>query len=100
LMYDLTPEEYPGQDRHLWEPFLHKITNWCVCVSRHLGLPPKQASEEPIKERLKFDRPTDTQRLSVTGPPPTCPFILNRQCQRADAHPLPVRLVPGIGYTD
>jgi hypothetical protein len=25
---------------------------------------------------------------------------LNRQCQRADAHPPPVRLVPGIGYTD
>src|ERR1043165_5812219 len=25
---------------------------------------------------------------------------LNQQCQRADAHPPPVRLVPGIGYTD
>ena len=25
---------------------------------------------------------------------------LNRQCQRADAHPPPVRLVPGIGCTD
>jgi hypothetical protein len=28
-----------------------------------------------IKERHKFDRSADTQRLSVTGPPPTCPFI-------------------------
>jgi hypothetical protein len=27
------------------------------------------------KERHKFDRSADTQRLSVTGPPPTCPFI-------------------------
>ena len=26
LMYDRAPEEYPKQDRHLWEPFLHKIT--------------------------------------------------------------------------
>src|SRR5258708_21922958 len=25
---------------------------------------------------------------------------LNQQCQRADAHPLPVRLVPGIGCSD
>jgi len=32
LMYDLDPGEYREQDRHLWEPFLHKITNWCVCV--------------------------------------------------------------------
>jgi hypothetical protein len=28
-----------------------------------------------IKERHKFNRSTDTQRLSETGPPPTCPFI-------------------------
>jgi len=26
-------------------------------------------------ERLSFYRSADTQRLSVTGPPPTCPFI-------------------------
>ena len=25
---------------------------------------------------------------------------LNQQCQRADALPLPVRFVPGIGYAD
>jgi len=32
LMYDLTPGENPKPGRHLWEPFLHKYTNWCVCV--------------------------------------------------------------------
>jgi len=32
LMYDLTPGEYPKPGRHLWEPFPHKYTNWCVCV--------------------------------------------------------------------
>jgi hypothetical protein len=32
LMYDPNPGEYRGEDRHLWEPFLHKYTNWCVCV--------------------------------------------------------------------
>jgi hypothetical protein len=32
-------------------------------------------NENRIKERLEFDRSADTQRLSVTGPPPTCPFI-------------------------
>jgi len=62
LMYDLHPGEYRGKDRHLWEPFLHKYTNWCVCVLGHL-------------ERHKFDRSTRTQRFRETGPPPTCPFI-------------------------
>jgi len=33
LMYDQTPAgNTREQDRHLREPFLHKITNWCVCV--------------------------------------------------------------------
>ena len=59
---------------------------------RHMSSAPKRTSTQIHKERHKFDRPADTQRLSVTGPPPTCPFIFNRQCQRADAHPLPVRL--------
>jgi hypothetical protein len=31
LMYDLTPREYAKQDRHLWEPFLHKIYK-LVCL--------------------------------------------------------------------
>jgi len=29
----------------------------------------------PVKERLIFDRSTEAQRPSETGPPPTCPFI-------------------------
>jgi len=61
LMYD-KPGGIGPASRHLWEPFLHKYTNWCVCVSGQL-------------ERHKFDRSLDTQRLSKTGPPPACPFI-------------------------
>ena len=75
LMYDLTSGEYPKPGRHLWEPFLHKYTNWCVCVLGHLLVPPGKPDGSHIKERHKFDRPFDTQRLSKTGPPPTCPFI-------------------------
>jgi hypothetical protein len=62
LMYDRAAGEYRQQDRHLWEPFLHKITNGVFAIR--------------TLERHKFDRSADTQRLSVTGPPPTCPFIL------------------------
>jgi len=32
LMYDLHPGEYRGGDRHLWEPFLHKITNGVFAI--------------------------------------------------------------------
>jgi len=32
LMYDKLPAEWREASRHLWEPFLHKYTNWCVCV--------------------------------------------------------------------
>ncbi len=71
-----------------------------------LGAVPAQKSQTGVfaflghLERLEFVRSSDTQRLSVTGPPPTCPFIFNQQCQRADVLPAPVRIVPGIGYTD
>jgi len=30
LMYD-KPGGIGPASRHLWEPFLHKITIWCVC---------------------------------------------------------------------
>jgi hypothetical protein len=32
LMYDMDAGENPRPGRHLREPFLHKYTNWCVCV--------------------------------------------------------------------
>jgi hypothetical protein len=41
-----------------------------ICSSRQASL-----NRIRIKERHKFDRSTDTRRLSETGPPPTCPFI-------------------------
>jgi hypothetical protein len=53
-----------------------KITIWCVCVFETYEL--RTGAKAPAwihKERHKFDRSADTQRLSVTGPPPTCPFI-------------------------
>jgi len=34
LMYDRAPQEYAKQDRHLWEPFLHK-SQLVYCVLRH-----------------------------------------------------------------
>jgi len=74
LMYDKLRRNRPKQ-AGLWEPFLHKYTNWCVCVLGHLLIPPGKPDRSHIKERHKFDRSADTQRLSVTGPPPTCPFI-------------------------
>jgi len=74
LMYDKLRRNRPKQ-AGLWEPFLHKYTNWCVCVLGHLLIPPGKPDGSHIKERHKFDRPFDTQRLSKTGPPPTCPFI-------------------------
>jgi hypothetical protein len=53
-----------------------KITIWCVCVfETYELLAETEASTWIHKERHKFDRSTDTQRLSETGPPPTCPFI-------------------------
>jgi hypothetical protein len=32
LMYDRAAGEYRQQDRHLWEPFLHKITNGVFAI--------------------------------------------------------------------
>jgi len=61
LMYDRAPREYAEQDRHLWEPFLHKITIGVLRFETY--------------ERLGFYRPSRTQRFRETGPPPTCPFI-------------------------
>jgi len=53
-----------------------KITIWCVCVFETYELARQAEAYRVIhKERHKFDRSADTQRLPVTGPPPTCPFI-------------------------
>jgi len=46
LMYDLTPGEYPKPGRHLWEPFLHKFTIWCVCVFETFVHPAGQAQRK------------------------------------------------------
>jgi hypothetical protein len=43
LMYDKLRRNRPKQ-AGLWEPFLHKYTNWCVCVLGHLLIPPRQAA--------------------------------------------------------
>jgi hypothetical protein len=58
LMYDLTSGEYPKPGRHLREPFLHKITNWCVCVSRHMSSRRSQSFSGSIRNGLNLtDRP-------------------------------------------
>jgi hypothetical protein len=87
LMYDRAPREYAKQDRHLWEPFLHKYTNWCVCVLGHLE------RLEIYQSTLNPEAPGDRAAAHMS-------LHLNRQCQRADTHPPPVRFVPGIGCTD
>jgi hypothetical protein len=47
----------------------------CLRIRTFVRSATASRSESHIKERHKFDRSADTQRLSVTGPPPTCPFI-------------------------
>src|SRR3569833_2782824 len=54
------------QDRHLREPFLHKKSQSGVfAFLRHMSSSAEASFGERIhKERLKFDRSSDTQRLS------------------------------------
>jgi hypothetical protein len=46
LMYDKPAGEYPRASRHLWEPFLHKFTIWCVCVFETFVRPAGQARQK------------------------------------------------------
>jgi hypothetical protein len=77
LMYDRTPAGISESKTGIsGSRSCTKITIWCVCVFETYELALEaEASNEIHKERHKFDRSADTQRLSVTGPPPTCPFI-------------------------
>ena len=71
------------QDRHLREPFLHKITNGVFAIG--------------TLERLSFFRSNRYPEVIGDRAAAHMSLHLNRQCQRADALPPPVRLVPGIG---
>jgi hypothetical protein len=45
---------------------------------RHMSLRSRKANlaqAKSIRNGIKFDRSSDAQRPSETGPPPTCPFI-------------------------
>ena len=71
LMYDRTPAGMSESKTGIsGSRSCTKITIWCVCVFETYELPIEaEASGEIHKERHKFDRSADTQRLSVTGPP-------------------------------
>jgi len=77
LMYDRTPAGICESKTGIsGSRSCTKITIWCVCVFETYEL--RAETEVPTrihKERHNFDRSADTQRLPVTGPPPTCPFI-------------------------
>jgi len=80
LMYDLPGWNKPGRPASLGAipAQIYKLV--CLRIetfaSSFHGKPQGQTTVgSHIKERHKFDRSTDTQRLSETGPPPTCPFI-------------------------
>jgi CHAD domain-containing protein len=68
------------QDRHLWEPFLHKITNWCVCVSEtyeRLKLLPTNPNPEAPGDRAAAHmslhlQPTMSKSRRASSPGSSC----------------------------
>jgi len=76
LMYDLHPGGIPEEETGISGS--RSCTNsqsGVFAYLRHSIVPSGKPDRSHVKERHKFDRPFDTQRLSKTGPPPTCPFI-------------------------
>src|SRR3954470_18661704 len=94
LMYDRTPAGMSESKTGIsGSRSCTKITIWCVCVfETYELLAETEASARIHKERHKFDRSADTQRLSVTGPPPTCPFI------KTDNVKEPTRFLPRFDW--
>ncbi len=77
--------------RHLWEPFLHKYTNWCCLRIRTFV---SNRSGEPQRKVTLRNGINLTDRPKPRGPrrPGRRPHVpsSNQQCQRADAFSLPV----------
>jgi len=66
---------------------------------RHMSVPPKQASTGTIRNGLNLPIGRYPEVIGDRAAAHMS-LHLNRQCQRADALPPPVRFVPGIGCTD
>src|SRR5688572_20389681 len=101
LMYDLTSGEYPKPGRHLREPFLHKYTNWCVCVLGHLLIPPRQAlTEITLRNGFKFtNHPTPRGRRGL-GRRPHVPSSKPTMSKSRRVFPSGSIRFPDIGVTD
>ena len=83
--------------RHLWEPFLHKYTNWCVCVLGHLLPPPRQAAAKvTLRNGINLtDRPIP-RGYRRPGRRPHVPSSKPTMSKSRRVLP-PGSLVPGVG---
>jgi hypothetical protein len=96
LMYDKLRRNRPKQ-AGLWEPFLHKYTNWCVCVLGHLLIPPRQAAAKvTLRNGINLTDRSIPRGYRRPGRRPHVPSSkpTMSKSRRVSA---PGRLIPGVG---
>ncbi len=102
----------------LWEPFLHKYTNWCVCVLGHLLPSPRQAAAKVTlrnginltdrsiprgyrrpgrRPHVPSSKPTMSKSRRVSSPGPMFRDWLDRSRRGAKRRPTPVRAAAVAG---
>jgi hypothetical protein len=58
LMYDRTPGGIPESKTGIsGEPFLHKYTNWCVCVLGHPAFRRSELRRRPLRNGINLTDP-------------------------------------------